>query len=284
MIARMDDFDRRKALTLLLAAPWLAACKKEEAGGGGGAAQVPQAQTAAPPPKVSSGSGEVLAIVLYPKFTLLDAIGPHHIFASLMGARTLLVAKTRDPVATDTGVSIAPNATFADCPEELTALCVPGGTLGTLEAMEDPELQAFVRSRGEKAKWLTSVCTGALVLGAAGLLRGYKATTHWMVHELLAELGATPVKERVVRDRNRMTGGGVTAGIDMALTLAIELRGKPYAEMVQLLAEYAPAPPLDAGRPETAPASAVETLSNMMRGFTANAAETAKRAKAKWPG
>lgn len=230
----------------------------------------------------ATGHSETIAIVIYPNFTLLDAIGPHHVFASLLGAQVLFVAESSEPVMTDTGVVITPNVTFDACPQELTVLCVPGGTAGTLVAMEAPALQDFLRERGEQTEWITSVCTGSLVLGAAGLLRGYRATSHWVVRELLAELGATPVVERVVRDRNRMTGGGVTAGIDMALTLAMTLRGRPYAELVQLISEYAPAPPLDAGTPERAGEATVASATSLFQGFVARARDTAQRVRGSW--
>jgi cyclohexyl-isocyanide hydratase len=193
-----------------------------------------------------------IAIVLYPNCTALDLVGPQHMFSALMGAHMHFVAKTNDVIETDTGLRIQPTMTFADCPRDLLILCVPGGAVGTTRAMQDEDTIAFVRDRGSRAKYVTSVCTGSLVLGAAGLLDGYRATSHWMTVDLLPHFGATPVRERVVRDRNRITGGGVTAGIDFGLTMIKELCDTDYAKGVQLLAEYDPAPPLDAGSPEKA--------------------------------
>jgi cyclohexyl-isocyanide hydratase len=141
--------------------------------------------------------------------------------------------------------------TYADCPP-LDVICVPGGS-GVGALMEDPQTLDFLKAQAQTARYVTSVCTGSLVLGAAGLLRGRKATTHWAYHDLLAPLGAIPVQERVVRDGNLLTGGGITAGIDFALTLAAELYSEAAAQLVQLQIEYAPAPPFDAGRPDTAP-------------------------------
>ena len=222
-----------------------------------------------------------LALLLYPQFTALDVFGPHHMFINLLGEQTHLVAKTHDPVPTDTGVLVQPTTTFADCPKDLLVICVPGGTLGTLAAMQDPDTIAFLQDRADRARWVTSVCTGSLVLGAAGLLRGYRATSHWLTHEILPELGAIPVNDRVVVDRSRITGGGVTAGIDFGLSIIDALRGREYAEMVQLFAEYAPAPPFDAGTPETAPPEATATLVEMFEPFLADTRKAARAAMAR---
>jgi cyclohexyl-isocyanide hydratase len=154
--------------------------------------------------------------------------------------------------------------TFDDCPDELLVLCVPGGTTGTLRAMQDAETLAFLRSRGQKARWVTSVCTGSLVLGAAGLLQGYRATSHWAARDLLRGFGAEPVNQRVVIDRNRITGAGVTAGLDCGLAIVAQLRGNIYAEGIQLLSEYDPQPTFNAGTPEK---SAPETLQMMQAMF-----------------
>ena len=162
-----------------------------------------------------------------------------------------------------------PDTTFDDCPQ-LDVLCIPGGS-GVGDLMLDEATLAFVRRQAAHARYVTSVCTGALVLGAAGLLRGRRATTHWAFHELLAPLGAIPVQERVVRDGNLITGGGITAGIDFALTLAAELIGVEEAQALQLELEYAPAPPFDAGSPDTAPHAVVERMR------AANAASLAAR-------
>ena len=222
-----------------------------------------------------------LALLLYPQFTALDVFGPHHMFINLMGEQTHLVAKTPAPVPTDTGVLIQPTTTFAACPDDLLVICVPGGTLGTLAAMQDAETIAFLQDRAGRARWVTSVCTGSLVLGAAGLLRGYRATSHWLTHAILPDLGAIPVDDRVVVDRNRITGGGVTAGIDFGLSIIEALRGRDYAEMVQLFAEYAPAPPFDAGTPDTAPPEATAVLEEMFEPFIAETREVARAAMAR---
>ena len=164
-----------------------------------------------------------------------------------------LIWKDLVPVTASTGLVLKPTTTFDDCPA-LDVICIPGGS-GVGPLMEDDETLAFIKAQAADARYVTSVCTGALVLGAAGLLKGKRATTHWAYHELLAPLGAIPVKDRVVRDGNLLTGGGITAGIDFALTLAAELFDKDTAELVQLQLEYAPAPPYQSGSPETAPQS-----------------------------
>jgi cyclohexyl-isocyanide hydratase len=162
-----------------------------------------------------------------------------------------LLWKTLEPVAAETGMRILPDTTLAECPV-LDVLCVPGGP-GVSAMMEDAEVLAFLRDQAGRVLFLTSVCTGAMVLGAAGLLQGKRATTHWASHDLLGAFGAIPTKGRVVRDGNVFTGGGVTAGIDFALTVVAEIAGAAVAQGIQLQIEYAPAPPFDAGSPETAP-------------------------------
>ncbi|MEP9349425.1 DJ-1/PfpI family protein [Xanthobacter sp. KR7-225] len=224
---------------------------------------------------------ENIAFLIYPRFTALDMVGPHYMLTSLMGATTHVVAKTRDPVASDTGLVFTPSASFEDCPADLDILCVPGGTLGTLAAMEDDATLRFLKARGARAKFVTSVCTGSLLLGAAGLLEGYKATSHWMTKPLLPVFGAEPAPGRMVRDRNRITGGGVTAGIDFGLALVGALRDRTYAEGVQLLAEYAPEPPFDAGTPERAPAEVKAILDAMMADFIVQARRTGTAAFAR---
>ena len=197
-------------------------------------------------------------LLLFPEVQQLDLTGPYEVFASLPDAKVHLVCKTPGPVISATGLVLTPDIGFEECPQ-LDVLCIPGGA-GVNALMEDEAVLAFVRRQAAGARYVTSVCTGALVLGAAGQLRGRRATTHWAAHGLLARFGAIPVKERVVRDGNLFTGGGVTAGIDFALTLVAELRGRAAAEAVQLELEYAPAPPFDAGSPETAPAAVVAAL------------------------
>ena len=219
---------------------------------------------------------ETVAMLLYPGFTALDLFGPHHIFISMMGAKVLLVAKDDQPVESDSKVKIHPHVTFDTCPEKLTVFFVPGGTSGTLAAAKDEATRHFVADRGGKAEWVTSVCTGSLVLGAAGLLKGYKATSHWMVREELALFGAIPVDKRVVVDRNRMTGAGVTSGLDFGLQLVKDLRGKEYAQAVQLFSEYDPQPPLDAGSPAKCPKELVTLLKETQLPFNSEVRKTAE--------
>jgi putative intracellular protease/amidase len=226
---------------------------------------------------------EQIAFLIYPDFTALDMVGPHYMLTNLMGATTHIVAKTRDPIRSDTGLVFLPSATFEECPLDLDIICVPGGTSGTLAAMQDIATLRFLKDRGSRAKFVTSVCTGSLVLGAAGLLDGYRATSHWLTTSVLPIFGAIPTAGRVVRDRNRITGGGVTAGIDFGLGLVGELRDRTYAEAVQLLAEYAPEPPFQAGSPETAPAPAKQILDAMFVNFLADTKTRAGAVRARWP-
>lgn len=219
-----------------------------------------------------------IAMLIYPEFTALDLIGPHYMFAGLMGATVHIVAATREPVISDTKVTIVPSATYDEVPQDLTVLFIPGGGESVIRALEDEKLMAFVRDRGSRAKYVTSTCTGSLILAGAGLLQGYKATSHWVAREALVAGGAIPVNERVVRDRNRITGAGVTAGIDLGLTLIAELRDTFYAQNMQLLAEYAPHPPFNAGTPDTAPKEAVQLMSAMFTGYNDKAQAAIKKA------
>jgi cyclohexyl-isocyanide hydratase len=196
-----------------------------------------------------------IGFVLFPRVQQLDLTGPYEVFASLPDTAVHLVWKDLAPLKSTGGLTLIPDTTFDTCPA-LDVICVPGGS-GVDALMEDRDTLAFLQRQAEHARFVTSVCTGALVLGAAGLLRGYHATTHWASHHLLERLGAIAVHERVVRDRNRVTGGGITAGIDFALSLAKELVGEQEAQAVQLELEYAPAPPFNAGTPDTAPQAVV---------------------------
>ena len=225
---------------------------------------------------------EKIAFLIYPVFTELDMVGPYHMLTSLMGATTQVVAKTRDIVKSDTGLMFQPSATFDECPLDLDVICVPGGAAGTLAAIQDDSTIRFLRDRGSRAKFVTSVCTGALVLGAAGLLTGYKATTHWATTSLLPIFGAVPAEGRVVRDRNRVTGAGVTAGIDFGLSRVGQLRDRQYAECVQLMAEYAPEPPYDAGTPKRAPSGGTKMMSDMFVDFNKQAEAVGRAAYAKY--
>jgi cyclohexyl-isocyanide hydratase len=197
-----------------------------------------------------------IGFLLFPQVQQLDLTGPYDVLASLPDVKVHLIWKDLMPITASTGLILKPTVTFDECPA-LDVICVPGGS-GVGPLMEDEQTLAFIKAQAANARYVTSVCTGALVLGAAGLLKGKRATTHWAYHELLTPLGAIAVKDRVVRDGNLLTGGGITAGIDFALTLAAELFDQDTAELVQLQLEYAPAPPFAAGSPEAAPAGVLE--------------------------
>jgi len=230
----------------------------------------------------SAGSGRPkIAMLVHPQMVMQDFIGPLTIF-NLIHSEIHLVWKKHEPVMTEVGLPVMPSTLFAECPPDLDVLFVPGGLDGSMMMMDDQEVLEFLADRGKRARYVTSVCTGALVLGAAGLLRGYRATGHWYVRDLLSLLGATPVNARVVHDRNRITGGGVTAGLDFGLTLASVLRSREDAEWVQLVIEYAPAPPFNAGLPETAPRAVYERLMRARSPAISAAREKAARAGAKF--
>jgi cyclohexyl-isocyanide hydratase len=205
-----------------------------------------------------------IGFLLFPNVTQLDLTGPAQILGRIPGAQVHLLWKTREPVVTDVGFSINPTTTFDDCPQ-LDVLCVPGG-FGIGALFGDAGTLAFLRRQGEGARYVTSVCNGSLVLGAAGLLEGYRAACHWAWRDYLPRFGAIPVAERIVRDRNRVSGGGVTAGIDFGLALAAELAGEEVAKMLQLAFEYDPRPPFDCGSPEGAGAERVARLREMQAG------------------
>lgn len=208
-----------------------------------------------------------IGFLIFPRLTQLDFTGPFEVLTRLPGAEVRLVWKQAGPVRSDSGLTMLADTGFAECPK-LDLLCIPGGP-GVAALMEDPEVLDFIRARAPGLRYLTSVCTGALVLGAAGLLRGKRATTHWASHDFLAALGATPVAERVVRDGTLFTGGGVTAGIDFALAIAAEIAGPEVAQAIQLQIEYAPAPPFEAGHPDTAPAAVLEAARQKGAGMRA---------------
>jgi transcriptional regulator GlxA family with amidase domain len=197
-----------------------------------------------------------VVFALYPRITQLDFTGPHEVFARLPGAECILASAAGGDIEAYGGIVFTKVRRLAEV-ERCALLCVPGG-FGTIEAMEDQELIAQVRRLASGARYVTSVCTGSFVLGAAGLLKGKRATSHWAWRDSLSAFGATPDPARVVRDGNVITGGGVTAGIDMALTVVAEIAGDDYAQSVQLGIEYAPAPPFNSGRPELAPAHVLD--------------------------
>lgn len=202
-------------------------------------------------------------LLVFPNITQLDMTGPLQVFSSLPGAEVHLLWKSTAPVQSDGVLSITPTTTFADCPQ-LDVICVPGG-YGTDTLMSDTEVLDFLRRQAEGAQYVTSVCTGSLVLAAAGLLDGYRAATHWSAVEALALFDVTVSRERVCIDRNRMTGGGVTAGIDLGLTVVSRLVDRQAAESIQLRIEYNPAPPFNAGSLDTAPAEVVALAEDRFR-------------------
>ena len=199
-----------------------------------------------------------IGMLIFPRLTQLDMTGPYEVLARLPNTVVDLVARTRDPVTSDRGMQIVPTTTYDDCPA-LDVVMVPGGA-GQQDLMEDEAALAFLRRQAASAKYVTSVCTGSLVLGAAGLLKGKRATCHWSAIDHLALLGAIPVRERVVVDGNLVTGAGVASGIDFALRLAAILDGEQVAREVQLQIEYDPDPPFDCGSPKTAPPELLAVL------------------------
>lgn len=226
-----------------------------------------------------------IGLVVYPGMFVQDLVGPLTVFEALLNREIHLLWKDLTPVdnaqpGTPTLLPVTPTTTFDACPETLDVLFVPGGVPGTLAMMEDPAMLDFLRRMAPKSRYVTSVCTGSFILAAAGLLEGYRAASYWAVADLLTELGAIPSDERVCVDRNRITGGGVTAGIDFGLKIAADLTSPLYAQAIQLYLEYAPAPPYDAGRPETAPAEAREFLEGMFAGLRASTTAIARRVRA----
>lgn len=233
---------------------------------------------------LTGGDKITIGMLVYPGMFLQDLVGPLTMFEALMNRDIHLVWKNLDIVSNEKPehpamIPVKPTTTFKDCPKNLDVLFVPGGVPGTLTMMEDPEVLAFLAEQGKTAKYITSVCTGSLVLGAAGLLNGYKATSHWVTLDVLSELGAIPTKGRVVIDRNRITGGGVTAGMDFGLTIISLLRSEDYAKAVQLYLEYNPEPPFQAGTPDKAPKVVVQFLNDMFAGMVETSKQTAKRAR-----
>ena len=254
--------DRRKMLATLAAAgavqaiPVLAATIEKE--------------DFAHPFKRTSTRAEQIGMLLYPKMTVLDIVGPYHFLCFMSGAKIHLITNQSDlkPVVSDAGMGIEPTTTMADCPPDLDLLFVPGGTDGTLAAARDERTLAFLRDRGSRARFVSSVCTGSLVLGAAGLLRGRRATSHWSVVDRLSQFGATPVRQRVVEDRNVITAAGVSAGLDSGILLVDRLRGRPLAEAAVLATEYAPSPSLHGGTTDTARPEILQAVSKGLRAFT----------------
>lgn len=220
-----------------------------------------------------------IGFLLFPKVTQLDLMGPAQVLSRVPGAKVHLAWKALEPIVTDVGFTLNPTVTFEDCPQ-LDVLCAPGG-FGVVDQLNDTTTIDFLRRQGAGARYVTSVCNGSLLLGAAGLIVGYKSTCHWMWRDFLRQFGAEPVAARVVRDRNRFSGGGVTSGIDFAFTLASELVGEEAARMIQLGIEYDPQPPLDSGSPEKAGpervARARAAVASQWPHFEARVAEAADR-------
>jgi cyclohexyl-isocyanide hydratase len=220
-----------------------------------------------------------IGLLVFPKLTQLDLTGPVQVFSSVPGAKLHLIWKRIEPIQSDSVLVLTPTTTFAECPQ-LDVVCVPGG-VGSDDLLNDEEVLAFLRKQADGAKFVTSVCTGSLVLGAAGLLRGYRAATHWTAMDNLAAFGAIPTQKRVVIDRNRVTGGGVTAGIDFALTLVAKLADEKTAQAIQLRLEYNPAPPFNAGSPDTAPKEVLALIKERIAPHKARRMEAVARAAAR---
>jgi cyclohexyl-isocyanide hydratase len=220
-----------------------------------------------------------IGLLVFPKVTQLDLTGPLQVFAGVPGTTLHLIWKRIEPVASDSVLVLTPTTTFAHCPQ-LDVICVPGGA-GADDLLNDEEVLAFLRRQAEGAKFVTSVCTGSLVLGAAGLLRGYRAATHWTAMDFLRSFGAEPTRTRVCVDRNRITGGGVTAGIDFALTLVSQLLGETAAQAIQLGLEYNPAPPFNSGSPDTAPSDVLALVKERTAPRQARRGEKVAQAAAK---
>ncbi|QMV01698.1 DJ-1/PfpI family protein [Devosia sp. D6-9] len=217
-----------------------------------------------------------IVMLLYPRLTQLDLTGPLEVFSRFPELKTHLAWKTLDPVADGSGLRLLPTTTFANAPQA-DILFVPGGP-GQMALMDDAETLGFLRQQAEGAAYVTSVCTGSLVLVAAGLLTGYRATSHWLSLNQLAFFGAEPVAERVVEDRNRVTGAGVTSGIDFALTLSARLFGEERAKRVQLQMEYDPQPPFVGGSPRSAEAEIVAAARETARPFQEQREDVARAA------
>jgi cyclohexyl-isocyanide hydratase len=207
---------------------------------------------------MSSQKKTRIGMLAFPNMTSLDILGPFEVLARAPDCTAQLVWKDRDPIRGDTGLRILPDIDFASAPQ-FDVIVVPGGP-GQTDLMEDVEVLSFLQTQAAGAEWITSVCTGSLLLAAAGLMGGYRATCHWMSIDQLAQFGVQPVNERVVIDRNRITGAGVTSGLDFAFTVLATLRGDRAAKALQLMLEYDPAPPFDSGHPRVAAKELVDQV------------------------
>ncbi|MEO8204939.1 MAG: DJ-1/PfpI family protein [Chthoniobacterales bacterium] len=217
-----------------------------------------------------------IGMLLYPDMTFLDLAGPFEIFSHIPHAKVHLIWKDRNPIISDVGMTVIPSTTFSECPP-LDVLCVPGGP-GQIALMDDSDVLDFIRKMGATAKYVTSVCTGSLLLAAAGLLTGYRAACHWMSRDQLSLLGAMPVAERIVKDRNRITGGGVTAGIDFGFFVAGVLCGEERAKDIQLRLEYDPKPPFPGGTDSTADPALVAAVRESSKDMLTKRLAATKRA------
>lgn len=224
---------------------------------------------------------EYIAMVAYPGMTALDLYAPHYYFATMRGARVHIVAETRAPLLCDRNCTIVPDATYADVPANPDLIFVPGGGVPTVDAMENDALIDFLADRAKGARFVGSICTGALILGAAGLLQGKRATAHWKVRDAcLPAMGATPVNQRIVQDGKVVTGGGVTAGVDFGIYMTNIFRGPDYARTLQLISEYQPEPLYNSGTPEAAPAGIANFVTGLLPGYNERAARIGNRKKA----
>jgi len=266
----MDRRSFTKALGLTVSAGVLTEASAQPDVPGSAAAQP------GPVPQAPAGARFSIGMLIFDGMTNSDFAAPADVFARVRAAEVSVFAKSRDAVTTDAGVRVLPGLALHEAPA-LDLLFVPGGP-GVASLMEDAVVLEFLQARALQAKWITSVCTGALVLGAAGLLRGYRAATHWSAMDILPVLGAEPVDERVVIDRNRITGGGVTAGIDFGLTVVGELFGAEMAQLIQLGQEYNAQPPFNAGSPRTAPAAVVQRYRTLTAKQTEDRMAAARRA------
>jgi len=223
---------------------------------------------------------EYIAMVAYPGMTALDLLAPQYYFATMKGAKVHIVAATKEPLLCDRGVTVVPSATYDDVPANPDLLFVPGGGIPTVDAMENDALIDFLADRGKAARFVGSICTGALILGAAGLLDGKRATAHWKVRDqCLPAFGCKPVNERIVQDGNLVTGAGVTAGVDFGMYMANIFRGADYARTLQLISEYHPEPLYDSGIPETADPTIAKFVTAMLPGYNERAMKIGNRKK-----
>ena len=220
-----------------------------------------------------------IGLLIFPEIMQLDMTGPHEVFTKMPDTEVLLVWKNLNPIMAGGGMRILPDVTYEDCPQ-LDLICIPGGA-GMNALLTDEETLDFVRQQAKTAQFVTSVCTGSLVLGAAGLLKGKRAACHWMSRDMLAQFGAIPDSARVVKDGRFISGGGVTAGIDFGLFVAAELLGEEKAKAIQLGIEYAPHPPFNAGSPEVAGGDIERAAREAAKGRQAERLEAVQKAAAK---